>query len=99
MKIIFLPPADKELEDAIVYYNDQLEGLGKQFFQEVSIALKFIKKFPYAWHKIEKHTRRFLLQKFPYLILYIPEKDKIIITAIAHKHRHPDYYFNRKNDI
>lgn len=72
MRIIFLPPADKELEDAVVYYNDQLEGLGEHFLQEVSTAIELIKKFPHAWHKIGKHTRRFLLKRFPYLILYIP---------------------------
>ena len=99
MKIIFLPPADKELRDAVVYYNDQLEGLGNQFLQDVLTAIDFIKKFPYAWHKVGKHTRRFLLRRFPYLILYIPEKNKIIITAIAHKYRHPNYYLNRKNNI
>ena len=98
MKMIFLSPAGQELEDAFIYYNDQLPGLGKQFFREVSTAIELIRKFPQAWHKVGKHTRRFLLKRFPYLILYIPEKDKIIITAIAHKHRFPDYYLNRRNN-
>lgn len=33
MNIILIPPADKELTEAIDYYNDHLEGLGDQFFQ------------------------------------------------------------------
>ena len=35
------------------------------------------------------------------LILYIAEEDKIIITAIAHQHRHPDHYhyLKRRNNI
>jgi hypothetical protein len=30
MNIIVIPPADKELEEAIDYYNDQMAGLGNQ---------------------------------------------------------------------
>ncbi len=32
MNIIIIPPADKELEEAILYYNDQMTGLGDQFY-------------------------------------------------------------------
>jgi len=32
MNIILLPPADKELDEAIEYYNDQQAGLGDRFF-------------------------------------------------------------------
>jgi hypothetical protein len=32
MNIVLLSPADTELEEAISYYNDQLAGLGKQFY-------------------------------------------------------------------
>jgi len=46
MKTIFLPPADKELEDAVIYYNDQLHGLGNQFYDAVITAIEFIRKFP-----------------------------------------------------
>ncbi len=34
MNFVFLPPADQELEEAIEYYNDQLQGLGDQFYQQ-----------------------------------------------------------------
>jgi len=32
MNIILIQPADKELHEAIDYYNDQLAGLGEQFY-------------------------------------------------------------------
>ena len=95
MKIIFLPPADSELEEAIIYYNEQLQGLGDQFYDEFLVALEFIKKYPQAWQKVGEYTRRYILKRFPYMVLYVPEKDRIVITVIAHQHRHPDYYLNR----
>jgi hypothetical protein len=35
MKIIFLEPAQEELDDSISFYNQQLEGLGDKFLTEV----------------------------------------------------------------
>jgi len=36
MNIVLLPPADVELEEAVIYYNDQMSGLGDQFYQKFS---------------------------------------------------------------
>lgn len=94
-EILFLPPSDIELDDAIEYYNDQLPGLGVQFLKELMDAIEVIQKFPTAWKKVGEHTHKLLLKRFPYLVLYIPQEDKILITAIAHQHRKPDYYIDR----
>lgn len=94
-KTFFIPPSDKELDDAIIYYNDQFPGLGAQFFEELVKAVELIQKFPQAWKKVGKHTHKLHLKRFPYIVLYIPEKDKILVTAIAHQHRNPGYYINR----
>ena len=93
--MLFIPRSDKELDDAIAYYNDQFPGLGSQFLKEVLSAIEVIQRFPNAWKKIGKHTHKLLLKRFPYLVLYIPERDKILITAIAHQHRSPEYYIGR----
>jgi len=84
MKVIFLPLAEKEFGEAVIYYNDQLRGLGDQFYDEVVASIEFIQKIPQGWQKVGKHTRRCMLKRFPYLILYIIEMNKIIITAIVH---------------
>jgi len=94
-EILFIPPSDKELEDAIKYYNNQLSGLGSQFYQELMEAIEVIQKYPSAWKKVGEHTHKLLLKRFPYLVLYIPEANKILITAIAHQHRRPEYYIER----
>jgi hypothetical protein len=64
-EVLFLPPADRELEDAIQYYNDQLEGLGDRFFREVMEAIDTVQAFPLSWAKIGKRTHRMILKRFP----------------------------------
>lgn len=48
MNIEFLPIAKLELDDAIGYYELQLEGLGKRYKEEVRTSLKRISIFPKA---------------------------------------------------
>jgi len=95
MKLKFIPPSDQELIDAYNYYEDQLIGLGDQFLYEFNKTIKIIIENPTIWIKVGKRTRRALLKRFPFLILYIFEENTIHITCIAHQHRNPDYYIDR----
>ncbi len=76
MNIEFLPIAKLELDDAIEYYELQLEGLGKRYKEEVRTSLNRISIFPYN-------------------ILYSIHENTILIIAIAHHHREPDYWVDR----
>jgi len=35
------------------------------------------------------------MHKFPYKILYSVERDHLLVIAIAHQHRRPDYWIDR----
>jgi hypothetical protein len=95
VKARFVSPANIELNETLKYYDHQLPGLGFRFFQEVNAAIERIRIMPEAWTKIGKRTRRCMLKGFPYAILYVIERDEIIITALAHLHRKPDHYKDR----
>jgi len=95
MKINFLEIAQIELDDAIEYYNYEIPGLGDSFLTEVLNALDRIGEFPEAWHRISKRTRRCQTRRFPYGIIYQIREQEILIVAIAHLHRKPDYWKGR----
>ena len=97
MNIILLPPSDQELDDAVEYYNDQQQNLGKLFFKEFIRATNLITKFPKTWKKVGKHTHKINIKRFPYVILYAIDNNDIVITCIAHQHRNPQYYSSRIN--
>jgi hypothetical protein len=88
-------PADSELDEGVRYYNHQLPGLGFRFFQQVDAAVERIKLMPKAWPQVGKRTRRCLIKGFAYALLYVPEPEKILITAVAHLHRDPEHYRDR----
>ncbi|SRR6266566_3038537 len=95
MKIQFLEIAQKELDDAVSYYNQESGGVGDRFLAEVLNALDRIAKFPEAWHPCSNRTRRCLIKRFPYGIIYRHSNDDILVVAIAHLHREPEYWENR----
>ena len=95
MKIEFLEIAQIELDDAISYYNHEMNGLGDKFLTETLKAIDRIVKFPSAWQPCSKRTRRCRLRYFPYGIIYQITKGVILITAIANLHRKPEYWQDR----
>jgi hypothetical protein len=95
LKVRLVSPANKELDEAVRYYDHQLPGLGFRFFQEVAAAIERIRAMPEAWTKIGDRSRRCILKGFPYALLYIVEPSEIIITAVANLHRDPEHYKDR----
>ncbi len=74
MKIIFDDLATEEFNDAIEYYEFEVEGLGKSFKAEIKRALRTIRRFSRIGVIEEGDVRRYILHKFPYKILYSIEK-------------------------
>ena len=89
MKVEFLAEAEKELIDAIKFYNNESEGLGFEFAAEVSRTVLRIVEYPAAWTSISKRTRRCRTNRFPYGIIYQIREDMILVAAVMHLHRNP----------
>ena len=95
LQINFLEVAQLELDEGIEYYNHESSGLGDVFLSEILSALDRIGQFPKAWHPCSKRTRRCQIRRFPYGIVYQIREDEILVVAIAHLHRKPDYWKDR----
>lgn len=96
MQLEIHPEVYNELEQSWLWYENQAKGLGIEFLDEVDRAINTIRQFPEAWSPSTKETRRFLLHRFPFAIVYRHTKDKIQVFAIMHLHRKPEYWKGRK---
>ncbi len=95
MKIRFYKIAETEFDAAVEYYEQQVPGLGTRFRRAVLDALERIKIFPDGYQSLSKRTRRCLVSKFPYGIIYKAGANEIVVVAIAHLHQRPDYWLSR----
>lgn len=92
----FHPEADVELEEATLFYESRLVGLGKSFAAEVERTVSLIREFPDAGAKVGVNRRRVLVDRFPYSIVYRRDPDSIVVVAVAHQRRRPRYWRSRK---
>jgi plasmid stabilization system protein ParE len=95
----FLEPAQIELEEEVKYYNEQQAGLGYDFAREVADTIARILRYPEAWTKLSKRTRRCRTKRFPYGVVYQTRGDKILVVAVAHLKKKPWYWRDRVKSI
>ncbi len=69
----FLEPAQIELEEVVKYYNEQRTGLGYEFATEVAATISRILRYPEAWTKLSKRTRRCRTKRLPYRV-HLPDQ-------------------------
>ena len=95
MEIRFLTLANREVDDAVRWYEEREQGLSRDFLDELDHVVRLIRRYPRAGMQIETDIRRFLLTRFPYSLIYGIEEGGIVVIAVAHQHREPSYWADR----
>ena len=91
----FHPDALAELERAKAWYDGQRPGLGESFFQEITTAITRIRETPTTWPEYQRGTRRFLVHRFPFAVIYSQRSTGLLVVAVTHLKRRPDYWKER----
>ena len=99
MRVRLLLVAEQELDEAVAWYNNQADQLGSVFAAEVFDGIALMREYPNAWHRLGPRTRRFRLRRFPYGLVYAVLPDELVIIAVMHLHRQPDYWRNRLPEL
>jgi len=95
VKLRFLILAQRELDDAVAWYNEQAAGSGQEFLDELDRVVRRAVTFPMSCPEIEPGVRRCLLARFPYGLIYGVDRKTIVVVAVAHMHREPRYWVGR----
>jgi hypothetical protein len=95
MRFYFHPEAEAELDEAVEYYEQRQEGLGLEFVEEVYATSTRIIQYPNAWSALSKNSRRCLVSRFPYGVIYQIRFHTLRIIAVAHLNRRPGYWEER----
>jgi hypothetical protein len=89
------PQAEAEFDAAIVYYEERCPGLGLDLAEEVYSASGRICEFPEAWTEVSASTRRCLVGRFPYGVIFQRKAESVRIIAVANLQRRPGYWRDR----
>jgi len=96
MNISFLPIARIELDEAVIWYEEQAIGLGYDFLDEFDQSIRFIASFPEMFEEVDAGIRRCLINRFPYGIIYGIDGENIVIIAVDGLRKEPKYWIDRK---
>ena len=93
--------AEQELLEGAEWYEDKQSGLGEQFVDEYQLAILRILAAPMSFARLEttrtrRNIRRCFLKRFPYYVAYEIKGDEMVVLAIAHTKRRPNYFLRRR---
>jgi hypothetical protein len=83
------PEAEVEIDDAYLYYEDKRIGLGKEFLDHLDHYLQIICEYPKHFPVKNKKFREAYLIRFPYLVIYEIEKNKVVVYSVFNTPQNP----------
>jgi toxin ParE1/3/4 len=96
-QIRFLPEADAEVAVETQYYRKEAgPEVASRFVRAVEQAARLVLEFPDAGSAGVEETRRVQVKGFPHALVYRPVEDGIVVFAVAHNAREPNYWQSRK---
>ena len=84
-KLIVKTNASIEIENVIAYYSAFNILLAQKIELEIRIGFQYISKYPESFQCKYNNVRIFWIDKFPYGIYYIFDKEEVFILAFWHE--------------
>jgi len=81
------PAALEEAEEATGWYQQRSRRAAELFLDELDRAIERIGENPRQFPEYEFGTRRIVLRRFPYLVVFRETADGAETIAVAHGHR------------
>lgn len=95
MKVRFHPEARSEHLVAARYYEQEERGLGSHSLEAIERAARRIGDSPRSFPIYKGPFRRLHVGEFPYTLFFSIEPDSVLIVAVAHQSREPEYWIDR----
>lgn len=93
---IITPKAQRDFNKTYWWYEEQYQGLGKEFARCVDAKIAEIQRFPEQFQIIYKdNVRRALVSRFPYSVFFVNKSEVLSIFAIQRQSRNPDLWKSR----
>jgi plasmid stabilization system protein ParE len=89
------PEAIAEAQAANRWYRERSASTAVAYLAELDMAVEAIAENPEMWPQYVHGTRRYILHRFPFYLVYRETGSRVEIIAVAHGRRKPGYWKNR----
>lgn len=93
--IIVCSAAEVDYTESLTWYAEHSNDAANDFDAEFDRALKQIAETPERFPLCDSRHRYFLLRRFPFRSIYRAVHDEIVVIAVAHSSRSPNYWADR----
>jgi plasmid stabilization system protein ParE len=91
----FLPGARLDFDESFNWYAERSQVAAVRFSNAVDVALNRIVTDPKQFAAIDDRHRGCLVKRFPFRIIYRIEPNRVVVVALAHAKRRPDFWKHR----
>jgi len=89
-EVLVTEDATEDASSAYEWYEEQLQGLGEEFYQNLLIVFDQLAEYPNTGKHLEYGIRKVLVPTFPFSVYYSVKGSVVRILRILHQSRHPD---------
>jgi len=97
-ELVVTASAQLEIESAILWYDAIKLDLADDLLDKIDIGYACITAQPDAWPPYAKKYRHYILERFPYAIIYHERSEFIEVLAFAHHRRQPFYWLSSEEN-
>ena len=85
----------EETDAAYGWYEQQRAGLGEEFLAALESCFARIQHDPEMYGTVYRDVRAALVRRFPYVVYYRAEPERIEVLAVQHGSRDPSLWRSR----
>lgn len=93
--VIICSAAEIDYTESLTWYAERSVDVANDFDAEFDRAMSQIATDPERFPLCDSRHRYYFLRRFPFRIIYRVVRDEILVIAVAHGSRSPDYWANR----
>jgi plasmid stabilization system protein ParE len=94
-KLRVISAAEREYTEALRWYAERSQHAAEGFDAEFDKALETISADPRRFPLCDERHRFYLMDRYPYQVIYREDADEIVVVAVAHAKRRPRYWAGR----
>lgn len=94
-RLVLLPGASRDLEEAYRWYEGRRPGLGLGFAHSVDACLQNIRRNPELCEVVFRQYRRAMVHRFPYAVFYKLSDRVVTVYSVFHCSQDPSKWHDR----
>jgi plasmid stabilization system protein ParE len=87
--------AEGDYAEALSWYAERSVQAAERFDSELDHAIQMIASDPERFPRCDDRHRYYLMRRFPYQVIYRPCSVYLVVIAVAHTSRQPQYWADR----